>query len=937
MSSFDDVHAAANGRWREILTALGIEARHLVNKHGPCPGCGGADRFRFDDKDGRGSFVCGQGGDTLTGDGFALLSHVHGWDKADTLRQVAQCLGMDGRQPKPKGELIQLKAKAEERRLREEEKTRLKQEEAAKRAESILAAAKGDPGKHKYALRKGLSLGPLVKRRRGPWGQAGSWKDFLLVPLYDVQGRLASIQTIDPDGVKEFMKGGRTAGCFHSLGKVRGTDGVVLVGEGLATVAAVHSVTHYPALAAMSAGNLEAVVMAALTLAPDSMVLILADNDIKPDGKNPGVKAATKVAVKLGTALAVPDLDGRPCDFWDVWNERGPDAVASAIEQALDTYDAAPVPESQDQEQALAIVAPSRDCPQCGTLGEGEYESCSVCGHKSEKPPEVAEATIDAAPGDSQGMPGTGANELALEVPKDDAAPAGKEVIEAALNALADDPGALFESHVLELLRTVRAEDPAHYARIRSRAKAGKVSLTEFDRLTKSSEDDEAGQLELFPEVIPWPDPVNGNELLNEIAAIIAQHVIADAPTIRAATLWAVFTWFIDEVQVAPIANITAPEKRCGKTIMLGVLGRLACRPLTVSNIAPAALFRSLEMWRPTLLVDEVDAFLAAQEEARGILNAGFTRDSAYVIRCVGDGHTPARFDVWGAKALCGIGKIADTLQDRSIPLRLRRKLPGESTVKLRHTDDETFSTLREKIARFYLDNRDAVRRARPAEIEGLNDRANDCWEPLLIVAELAGEEWPRAARSAAISLHGMEEEAPSIGAELLADIKTVFDSKRVTKIFSCDLLEALAADDEAPWATWNRGKPMTPRQLANRLADFGIKSKDVRIGLDVRRGFNKSDFEDAWGRYMPKSATPSSSATPLQPNDGAGSGPVLSATPTVPVADQKARKASNGAACSVVALGAGDTPEGEISVTSKRPCADGSVPSDDDREEFEL
>lgn len=181
------------------------------------------------------------------------------------------------------------------------------------------------------------------------------------------------------------------------------------------------------------------------------------------------------------------------------------------------------------------------------------------------------------------------------------------------------------------------------------------------------------------------------------------------------------------------------PEKRCGKTVLLGVLARLSCRPLAVSNIAPAALFRALQLWQPTLLIDEVDAFLAEHEEARGILNAGFTRDTAFVIRCVGDDHTPTRFNVWGAKALCGIGKIADTLADRSIPLRLRRKMTGERTVKIRHADPGAFAELVGKLARFALDNRDAVRFARPAEIEGLNDRANDCWEPLLAVAEVAG------------------------------------------------------------------------------------------------------------------------------------------------------------------------------------------------------
>ncbi|MNG24194.1 hypothetical protein D3C84_1088890 [compost metagenome] len=62
------------------------------------------------------------------------------------------------------------------------------------------------------------------------------------------------------------------------------------------------------------------------------------------------------------------------------------------------------------------------------------------------------------------------------------------------------------------------------------------------------------------------------------------------------------------------------------------------------------------------------------------------------MIRCTGDDHIPTLINVWGAKALCGIGKIADTLADRSIPLRTRRKLPGERVENLRHADPERFA-----------------------------------------------------------------------------------------------------------------------------------------------------------------------------------------------------------------------------------------------------
>lgn len=149
----------------------------------------------------------------------------------------------------------------------------------------------------------------------------------------------------------------------------------------------------------------------------------------------------------------------------------------------------------------------------------------------------------------------------------------------------------------------------------------------------------------------------------------------------------------------------------------------------------------------------------------------------------------------------------------------------------------------------------------------------------------------------AAIALHGLEGEAPSIGAELLADVKAVFDDKRASKIFSADLLNALVADEEAPWATWNRGKPMTIRQLAAKLADFGVKSGTVRQGFDTKKGYSLDQFRDAFGRYL-SAVTPSASVTPSQASNHAASSDLQSVTPAISVTDKKTLKPAAGAAC---------------------------------------
>ncbi|WP_271407644.1 DUF3631 domain-containing protein [Pseudomonas sp. Q1-7] len=473
-----------------------------------------------------------------------------------------------------------------------------------------------------------------------------------------------------------------------------------------------------------------------------------------------------------------------------------------------------------------------------------------------------------------------------------------KSPVQEAIRNLSSDAGALYEPKILEQLKAMRGKDPAAFARLRIQVKETKqLSMVEFDRITASSNDDTAPSISIFAEVEPWPALVDGADLLDDITHTLARHVIADKETLRAAALWVAFTWLIDVVQVAPIANITAPEKRCGKSILLTALGKLANRSLQVANIGPAALFRSIELWSPTLLIDEVDAFLAAHEDARGILNAGFTRDSAIVIRCVGDDHLPTPFNVWGAKALCGIGKIADTLADRSVPLRLRRRTPGESVESLRHSDPALWEKLRSRLARFAQDSADAIGKARPTPITGLNDRANDAWEPLLAIADLAGSHWPKSARHAAIALHGLEGEAPSIGAELLADVKAVFDAKATAKIFSAELLDALVADEEAPWATWNRGKPMSARQLSHKLADFGIKSGTVRQGFDTKKGYSLDQFRDAFGRYL-STDTPATSVTPSQTNNHAASSVSGSVTHAPAVTDEKTLEVTAGEGC---------------------------------------
>ncbi|MFD1261724.1 DUF3631 domain-containing protein, partial [Entomomonas asaccharolytica] len=254
-------------------------------------------------------------------------------------------------------------------------------------------------------------------------------------------------------------------------------------------------------------------------------------------------------------------------------------------------------------------------------------------------------------------------------------------------------------------------------------------------------------------------------------------------------------------------------------------------------------------------------------DDMRGIINSGFTRESAFIIRCVGEDLIPTPFNVWGAKALCGIGKIADTLQDRSITLKLRRKTQGETVKNIDKSDPEQWRVLRAKLARFAQDNQLKIINIQLEPLTQLNDRANDCWESLRQIAELAGGHWPQTAINSAIRINGEQEENDSIRTELLRDIQTILAMKSIDRIFSHELATYLNEDNESNWFMWNKGRGMTPNSLSKQLKEFDIVSKTIRIGSNTAKGYIKDQFKDAFNRYLTLSPidTPIQNVTPSQ------------------------------------------------------------------------
>lgn len=382
--------------------------------------------------------------------------------------------------------------------------------------------------------------------------------------------------------------------------------------------------------------------------------------------------------------------------------------------------------------------------------------------------------------------------------------------------------------------------------------------------LSADTGDHGADETEAPDELVEVPDaePTLGSALLDELRSQIAQFVIAPSrKALDAITLWVAATHLQAAWQHAPRLAVVGPAKRCGKSRLLDVLTETVHDPMLTINTTPAAIFRSItEDNPPTLLVDEADTIFGSpkvaekNEEMRGLLNAGHQRNR-YVTRVVGNDHTPHRFATFAMAAIAGIGDLPDTIMDRAIVIRMRRRAEGEKVKPFRSRRDvPALHDLRDRIAAWakpLLDEAADLEPHMPVE-----DRAADTWESLVIVADLAGGQWPRLARHACATMVAAEvaaeEENPS-GARILAHIRRVFHAQRdVDSLSTEELLHHLRQDSEAPWAEWGR-TGLTPRELGRMLRDFGIRPGNVRMADGTqRKGYMRNKFLDAWRRYCP-------------------------------------------------------------------------------------
>ncbi|EBG4966315.1 DNA primase, partial [Salmonella enterica subsp. enterica] len=343
----------ACGHWSRILPALGVKV--IKNRHQACPVCGGSDRFRFDDKEGRGTWFCNQCG---AGDGLKLVEKVFGVSASEAAGKVD---AVTGNLPPVAPEVIAA-AEAE---------TEADRKAAAALAVKLMEKTRPASG-NAYLTRKGFPGHECVMltathKTGGVTFRAGD----MVVPLYDNAGALVNVQLINSDGLKRTLKGGAVKGACHTIEGKKQAGKRLWVAEGYATALTVHHLTGETVMVALSSVNLLSLASLARQKHPACQIVLAADRDLNGNGQS---KAAAAADACEGI-VALPPVFG---DWNDAFMQKGEEATRKAI------YDA---------------IRPPADSPFT-TMSEAEFTAMST----SEKAMRVHEHYGEALAVDANGQ-----------------------------------------------------------------------------------------------------------------------------------------------------------------------------------------------------------------------------------------------------------------------------------------------------------------------------------------------------------------------------------------------------------------------------------------------------------------------------------------------------------------------------------------------------
>jgi len=354
--------------------------------------------------------------------------------------------------------------------------------------------------------------------------------------------------------------------------------------------------------------------------------------------------------------------------------------------------------------------------------------------------------------------------------------------------------------------------------------------------------------------VEPWPEPVDTRELLDATAKKISRHVaLIRQEQCIIVTLWIGYDWIHDLLSFSTFLVVASPEEDSGKSTLSDVVKFLARKGWTITEPTGPTIYRTVDEFAPTLIIDEGTSLFARKSDVRSILNASAKRGT-YIPR---NGYN---YDPYCPKVINAIEESKTTLPrdllSRSLIIRMFPALPGETSDEP-VVDDDEFRELRRKWSRWVDDNGKAIVNAKPRLSTANRFKSN--LRPLLAIAELAGEQWAEDARKAAeFILRGAYE--PTWTVRLLATMDAMFQeqlnkgtSEDKVEIASLALMMRLLTDPLSPWheyKTAHRFGKVSQNQIAALLKPLGICPRDVGPTKRRVKGYGWLDCKQMLARF---------------------------------------------------------------------------------------
>jgi hypothetical protein len=355
---------------------------------------------------------------------------------------------------------------------------------------------------------------------------------------------------------------------------------------------------------------------------------------------------------------------------------------------------------------------------------------------------------------------------------------------------------------------------------------------------------------------------LTGAELLSAAERYIRQYVVLPPAAYLAITFWAICTHATELFDCFPYLALVSAAKRSGKTRLAEVLETLVHRPWRGTAPSPAALYRMLAQG-PTLLLDEVETFNGKNKSETtqillAVLNAGHRKGST-IPRCEGPKQEVRQFNVYGPKLFAAIGRLPDTLMDRSIIVHMKRRTKAQQVERFRQVRaTEEAKPMHDGAAQFVKDHQKdiekAYQRVLGEDLDYLTDRDADLWTPLFAICEVIDRDRRAELKASALALSAVkasDDVDDSYSLTLLRDIRTVWPKKQdKTPEDKCEtaiLLEKLKALEESPWLETQ----MSARKLARMLKPFEVEPRNIQVGDRRPKGYVYDHLKAAFDPYL--------------------------------------------------------------------------------------